>query len=299
MTDSPIDYEQAEGAHRSSLRLLRESFAAFLRSPLNVFSFSLTMLLILVALLAPVLAPYPFDAIDPATGLSPPSWEHLLGTDQAGRDVFSRLLYGARTSLQIAIITVAFGMIVGVTIGAVAGYYGRWVDEILMRIVEVFMAVPGIVMALALVAVLGPSLPSLVLALSIRRITQFARVTRGTVLSVKTMDYINACHAIGMSDLRVIFGHVLPNCVGPLIVLSSVLVGNVILTESALSFLGMGIQEPTPSIGTMIATGNEFLTFAPWISLFPGLFLLLIMIGFNLLGDGLRDHLDPRGGNVV
>ena len=161
------------------------------------------------------------------------------------------------------------------------------------------MAVPGIVMALALVAVLGPSLPSLVLALSIRRITQFARVTRGTVLSVKTMDYINACHAIGMSDLRVIFGHVLPNCVGPLIVLSSVLVGNVILTESALSFLGMGIQEPTPSIGTMIATGNEFLTFAPWISLFPGLFLLLIMIGFNLLGDGLRDHLDPRGGNVV
>ena len=299
MTDNTIDFEQTEGAYRSTFSLLRESFVTFLRSPLNAFSFSITMLLILIALLAPVLAPYPFDAIDPATGLSPPSAEHLMGTDQAGRDVFSRLLYGARTSLQIAIITVVFGMIIGVTIGAVAGYYGRWVDEVLMRIVEIFMAVPGIVMALALVAVLGPSLPSLVLALSIRRITQFARVTRGTVLSVKTMDYVAACDAIGMNDLRIIFTQVLPNCIGPLIVLSTVLVGNVILTESALSFVGLGIQEPLPSIGTMSATGNEFLTFAPWISLFPGLFLVLIMIGFNLLGDGLRDHLDPRGGNVV
>jgi peptide/nickel transport system permease protein len=160
------------------------------------------------------------------------------------------------------------------------------------------MAVPGIVMALALVAVMGPSIPSIILALSIRRITQFARVSRGAVLSVKTMDYVAACHALGMSDLRIIFLHILPNCLGPLIVLSSVLIGNVILTESALSFLGMGIQEPTPSIGTMIASGNEFLTFAPWISLFPGLFLLLVMLGFNLLGDGLRDHLDPRDGNL-
>jgi ABC-type dipeptide/oligopeptide/nickel transport system permease subunit len=152
---------------------------------------------------------------------------------------------------------------------------------------------------LALVSVLGPSLPSIVLALSIRRITQFARVARGSVLSVKTMDYIAACNGLGMRSMRIIFGHVLPNCIGPIIVLSSVLIGNVILTESTLSFLGMGIQEPTPSLGTMIAKGNEYLTFAPWISLFPGLFLFLMMISFNLLGDGLRDHLDPREGSVV
>ncbi|WP_323765847.1 ABC transporter permease [Marinovum sp.] len=298
MSQTASEYEGRAGAHRTSLVRARESFAIFLSKPLNAASFALTASLCLIAILAPVLAPYPYDAIDLAKGLTPPSWDNLLGTDTAGRDIFSRLLYGARMSLQIALVTVAFGMLVGVTIGAVAGYFGRWVDEVLMRIVEIFMAVPGIVMALALVAVLGPSIPSIILALSIRRITQFARVTRGAVLSVKTMDYISACHALGMSHPRIIFGHVLPNCVGPLIVLSSVLIGNVILTESALSFLGMGIQEPTPSIGTMIASGNEFLTFAPWISLFPGLFLLLVMLGFNLLGDGLRDHLDPRDGNV-
>lgn len=298
MNQSASHYEIIEGAHQTALARFFESFRVFLSKPLNVTSFFLTIMLCLVAILAPVLAPYPYDAVDLSKGLSPPSWENLLGTDTAGRDVLSRLLHGARMSLQIALATVAFGMIVGVTIGAIAGYFGRWVDEILMRIIEVFMAVPGIVMALALVAVMGPSIPSIILALSIRRITQFARVSRGAVLSVKTMDYVAACHALGMSDLRIIFLHILPNCLGPLIVLSSVLIGNVILTESALSFLGMGIQEPTPSIGTMIASGNEFLTFAPWISLFPGLFLLLVMLGFNLLGDGLRDHLDPRDGNL-
>ena len=168
-----------------------------------------------------------------------------------------------------------------------------------MRIVEVFMSIPGIVMALALVAVLGPSIPFIILALSIRRITQFARITRGAVLSVKQLDYVAACHAVGLSHARIIFLHVLPNCTGPIIVLSSVMLGNVILIESTLSFLGMGIQEPTPSWGTMIAKGNEYLTFAPWVSVFPGLFLFLTMLAFNLLGDGLRDQLDPRGGNIV
>ena len=187
----------------------------------------------------------------------------------------------------------------GVLIGGISGYFGGLIDEIIMRIVEIFMSIPGIVLALALIAVLGPSLPFIILALSIRRITQFARITRGTVLSVKQQAYVMACHAAGMSHLRIIFVHVLPNCSGPIIVLSSVLLGNVILTESTLSFLGMGIQEPTPSWGTMIAQGNEFLTFAPWVSVFPGLFLFLTMLAFNLLGDGLRDHLDPRGGNIV
>jgi len=256
-------------------------------------------LLIFVAILAPWIAPYPYDEVNPSYGMQPPSFEHLMGTDQAGRDILSRVLIGSRISLSIGLIAVIIGLVSGVLIGGISGYFGGLIDEIIMRIVEIFMSIPGIVLALALIAVLGPSLPFIILALSIRRITQFARITRGTVLSVKQQAYVMACHAVGMSHLRIIFVHVLPNCSGPIIVLSSVLLGNVILTESTLSFLGMGIQEPTPSWGTMIAQGNEFLTFAPWVSVFPGLFLFLTMLAFNLLGDGLRDHLDPRGGNIV
>jgi len=285
--------------YRSGWSLFFQSFGVFLESRLNRFSLGLAILLILMAAFAPWIAPYPYQEVNPANGLAPPGWPHLMGTDQAGRDIFSRVVYGARTSLFIGLVTVIFGLITGVAIGAVSGYVGGWVDEILMRIVEIFMSIPGIVMALALVSVLGPSIPSIVFALSIRRITQFARVTRGSVLSVKTQDYVTACRAIGMSNTRIILAHVLPNCLSPVIVLSSVLLGNVILTESTLSFLGMGIQEPLPSWGTMIAKGNEFLTFAPWISLFPGAFLFLTMIAFNLLGDGVRDHLDPRGGSVI
>lgn len=299
MTMMPSQTAERATATKNDWTLLKESFKHFLSSKLNRFSFGLTMCLLLLIVIAPFVAIYPYDEINPALGLSPPSWAHPMGTDQAGRDVFSRVIYGARTSLSIGLITVFFGLLTGVTIGAVSGYLGGWVDEITMRIVEIFMSIPGIVIALALVSVLGPSLPSIVLALSIRRITQFARVARGSVLSVKSQDYVTACHAIGMSNLRIIFVHILPNCIGPIIVLASVLLGNVILTESTLSFLGMGIQEPTPSWGTMIAKGNEYLTFAPWISVFPGLFLFLTMIAFNLLGDGLRDHLDPRGGSVV
>ena len=180
-----------------------------------------------------------------------------------------------------------------------SGFLGGLWDEIIMRIVEIFMSLPGIVSALALVAVLGPSPPFIVLALSIRRITQFARVMRGSVLSIKGLDYVTACHAIGIGSFSILFRHILPNCFGPIIVLATVLLGNVILVESTMSFLGMGIQEPQPSWGTMIAKGNEYITFAPWVTLFPGLFLFLTMLAFNLLGDGVRDHLDPRGGSVV
>jgi len=276
-----------------------DSFKIFLSQKLNIFSLGLTIFLILVAIFAPWISPYPFDEVNPSYGLQPPSYDHLMGTDMAGRDIFSRVLIGSRYSLSIGLIAVIIGLISGVMIGGISGYFGGLVDEVVMRIVEVFMSIPGIVMSLALVAVLGPSIPFIILALSIRRITQFARITRGAVLSVKQLDYVAACHAVGLSHARIIFLHVLPNCTGPIIVLSSVMLGNVILIESTLSFLGMGIQEPTPSWGTMIAKGNEYLTFAPWVSVFPGLFLFLTMLAFNLLGDGLRDHLDPRGGNIV
>lgn len=299
MTAAGAQPEMANTGYRSGWSIFTDSFRMFLSSRLNRYTFGLTIALLSLIVIAPLIAPYPYDAIDPANGLAPPSWTHVMGTDHAGRDIFSRVLYGAQTSLSIGIITVLFGMVSGVTIGAVSGYIGGLVDEGIMRIVEIFMSIPGVVLALALVAVLGPTLPSIILALSIRRITQFARVARGSVLSVKSQDYVTSCHALGMNNARILFIHVLPNCLGPIIVLASVLLGNVILTESTLSFLGMGIQEPTASWGSMIAKGNEYLTFAPWISVFPGLFLFLTMIAFNLLGDGLRDHLDPRGGSVV
>lgn len=267
----------------------------FFAEPLNVLSAALTLGLILMALFAPLLAPYPFDMVAPDQQWEPPSLKHWMGTDEYGRDILSRVIYGARVSLAIGLAAVGFAMVTGVAIGAVAGYAGGLVDELIMRVVEVFMSIPGVVLALAIVGILGTSLPTIIVALSIYRVTQFARVTRGTVLSVKVQDYVSACHAIGMSNSRILFLHILPNCTGPIIVLATVLLGNVILTEATLSFLGMGIQPPMASWGVMIAAGNEYLMFAWWVSIFPGVFLLLTMLAFNLLGDGLRDFFDPRG----
>jgi ABC-type dipeptide/oligopeptide/nickel transport system permease subunit len=271
-----------------------ENLKVFLSKKLNMFSFSLVIFLIFIAIFSSILSPHQFDQVNPSNALAPPSLEHFMGTDTTGRDIFSRVLHGTTTSLSLALSTIIFGLVIGVSLGAISGYFVGIIDEIIMRIIDVFMSIPGVILALAMVAILGPNPIYLVLALSIRRIIQFARVTRGVVLSIKELDYVSACHAIGMSHLRIIFIHILPNCIGPIIVLSTVLIGNVILMESTLSFLGMGIQEPTPSWGTMIAKGNEFLTFAPWVSVAPGLFLFTTMIAFNLLGDGVRDHLDPK-----
>ena len=279
---------------RKNLHHFIENLKIFLSKKLNIFSFSLVMFLIFIAIFSPILSPHQFDQVNPSNALAPPSLEHFMGTDTTGRDIFSRVLHGTTTSLSLALTTIIFGLVTGVSLGAIAGYFVGIVDEIIMRIVDVFMSIPGVILALAMVAILGPDPIYLVLALSIRRIIQFARVTRGVVLSIKELDYISACHAIGMGHVRIIFIHVLPNCIGPIIVLSTVLIGNVILMESTLSFLGMGIQEPTPSWGTMIAKGNEFLTFAPWVSVAPGIFLFITMIAFNLLGDGVRDYLDPK-----
>ena len=279
---------------RKNLYHFIENLKIFLSKKLNIFSFSLVMFLIFIAIFSPILSPHQFDQVNPSNALAPPSLEHFMGTDTTGRDIFSRVLHGTTTSLSLALTTIIFGLVTGVSLGAISGYFVGIVDEIIMRIVDVFMSIPGVILALAMVAILGPDPIYLVLALSIRRIIQFARVTRGVVLSIKELDYISACHAIGMGHVRIIFIHVLPNCIGPIIVLSTVLMGNVILMESTLSFLGLGIQEPTPSWGTMIAKGNEFLTFAPWVSVAPGIFLFITMIAFNLLGDGVRDHLDPK-----
>ena len=274
---------------------LAEHLKRFFSHPLNAISGIIIAVMLTMAFTAPLIAPFPYDLVATDEQWQGPSAKHWLGTDQYGRDVLSRIIYGSRISLLVGFITVVIAMVIGVAMGSIAGYFGGKVDEILMRVVEIFMAVPGIVLALAIVAMLGPSLVNLIIALCIYRIAQFARITRGAFLSVMALDYVTSCRALGMNGFRVIMFHVLPNCLGPIVVLATVLFGNVILTEATLSFLGLGIQPPAASWGVMIADGNEYLVFAPWMSVFPGIFLLFTMLSVNLLGDGLRDHLDPRG----
>lgn len=298
MSAEPLDAPGAAppaGPARPRGRTAASGLIAFLRHPANAISAAVLALIVAAALAAPLVAPYPFDAIALDKQLQPPSWQHWMGTDQYGRDVLSRAIYGARVSLLVGFAAVGLAVVVGVTLGSVAAYAGGLFDEAIMRVVEVFMSVPGVVLALAIVGILGPSLPNLIIALSVYRITQFARVSRGAVLSVKGRDYIHACDALGYGRARVLMLHILPNCVGPIVVLATVLFGNAILTEATVSFLGVGIQPPAASWGVMIADGNEYLLIAWWISVLPGLCLLCTMIAINLLGDGLRDFFDPRG----
>ncbi len=279
-------------------RLVRH-LRRFFSHPLNCISAGIAISMMLMAIFAPLIAPFHYSEVNTAEQWQGPSEKHWLGTDQYGRDILSRVIYGSQISLLVGFSTVSLAMFLGVTIGSISGYFGGKIDEIIMRAVEVFMAIPGIVLALAIVSVLGPSVTNVIIAISVYRVTQFARVTRGSFLSVMSMDYIEACRAQGLGGARIMFLHALPNCIGPIVVLATVLMGNVILSEATLSFLGLGIQPPLASWGVMIGDGNEYLMFAPWMSVWPGVFLLITMMAFNLLGDGLRDYLDPRGRSVL
>ncbi len=275
----------------------RAEVVRFLSRPSNAIYSALAVFIVLAAILAPVLTPYGEAQMNFGARLQPPSAAHPMGTDQFGRDILTRVLYGARISLLVGFASIGIAMVIGTAVGAVAAYVGGIVDDILMRLIDVLMSVPGVVLALAIVAVLEPGLISIIIALSVIRVSQFARVTRGSVLVVMRQEYVAACHVIGTSATRIVMRHILPNILGPIIVLATVRFGNAILAEATLSFLGLGIQPPAASWGVLIANGNESLFSAPWISLFPGLALLLTMLAFNLLGDGLRDHIDPDSRN--
>jgi peptide/nickel transport system permease protein len=257
------------------------------------------LLLILAAVLAPVLAPHNPN-IQFSSGLKSngtpvgPCAEFPFGTDNLGRDVLSRVLYGARISLVVGVVSTVINLVLGVLVGTVAGYFGGWVDNVLMRVTDVILAFPLLLFCMALVAVLGPSLWNVLLSIGILGWGTMARVVRGQVLAVKEFEYVQAERALGASNARIMFRVILPNIIGPVIVLSTLNVGQNILIESGLSFLGIGIQPPTPSWGNMIQAGMQTYTFAPWTLWFPGLALVIAVLGFNLLGDGLRDILDPR-----
>ena len=256
--------------------------------------FFIIIIFILMALFAPVIAPYDPVKMEPANKLQTPSADHWFGTDDKGRDILSRIMYGARISLTVGIVSTLIGAAVGIVLGLISGYYGRWIDSLIMRICDVLLAFPGILLALAIIAVLGTSTTNVIIAVAFFAIPTFARIVRGSVLSVKKLEYIDAIRALGASDFRIIFMHILPNILSPIIVQATLYIASAIITASALSFLGMGTQPPTPEWGTMLSDGRSYIRQAPHITLFPGLVIFLVVMGFNLFGDGLRDALDPK-----
>jgi peptide/nickel transport system permease protein len=254
----------------------------------------LTLALIFIALAAPLLAPFdPFHQ-DTIRRLEPPSKDHLLGLDDLGRDVLSRIIWGARVSLRVGFSVVILTSLIGVTLGAISGYFGGLIDTIIMRITDILMAFPGILLAIALVAVLGPNLNNVVLALATIGWVSYARLVRGQVLKVREMEYVTAARALGARSPRVIALHVLPNVINPVIVMATLGLAGAILAEAALSFLGLGVQPPTPSWGAMLTSGRRYLGLANHLAIYPGIAIMLAVMGLNFLGDGLIDALDPK-----
>lgn len=267
----------------------------FVRTPSAMVGLALVMTFVLMAILAPWLAPYDPREASLIDTLAPPSAEHPLGQDLQGRDELSRIIYGARNSLQIGVISVAIGVALGLVVGALAGYIGGWVDSALMRLMDMMLAIPGLLFAIAIVAVLGPGLYQIMLAIGIVNVPIFARLLRGSILHLKTTDFALSARAIGASGPRVLVAHLLPNALTPLIVQATLAVATAVIDAAGLGFLGLGPQDPrTAEWGTMLADAPLYLARAPHLAIFPGIAIVLSVLGFNLLGDGLRESLDPR-----
>ncbi|HXH12719.1 MAG TPA: ABC transporter permease [Alphaproteobacteria bacterium] len=263
------------------------------RNPWALVGLGIVAFFVLAGVLAPWIAPY--DPLRPDFGrtLQGPSLDSPLGRDELGRDILSRVIYGARLSLWIGGIAVAIGVLLGVPLGAVSGYYPQ-LDLLVQRLIDIMLAFPGLLLAIVLISILGVGLINVMVAIGVASIPTYARLVRGSVLSIKEMDYIAAAHAMGMGDLRIIFRHVLPNCLAPLIVQSTLQIATAILFAAGLGFLGLGARPPLPEWGVMLSTGRDYLRIAPHVATFPGLAIMFAVLGFNLLGDGLRDALDPR-----
>ncbi len=268
-------------------RLIRK----FTRKRIIIYG-SVLAVLVVLSLFAPYFAPY--DPIQISMeGRKSPNVDHIFGTDRLGRDILSRIIYGTKYSLSIGIMSVSIGLIFGTTMGVLSAYYGGLVDTIIMRFIDALLAFPGILLALVVIAVLGPGLFNVMLAVGISTVPEYARLARGKVLSVMQLEYIEAIHSIGGSNFRVIVKHILPNISAPITILATLQVGNAILVGSGLSFLGMGAQPPTPEWGLMTAEGRNFMSQAWWISTFPGIAILITVISINQFGDGLREAIDP------
>jgi peptide/nickel transport system permease protein len=251
---------------------------------------------IVIAITAPVVSPYDPVATNWLAVRKPPSLQHLFGTDEIGRDVLSRIIWGTRTSLAAGIVSVSIALAVGMSIGLVCGYRGGLIDNILMRVIDAMLAIPFLILAIALSAFLGPDLTNAMIAIGVSQMPVFARLTRAQVLAAKHEDYVEAARALGNRDTRILFRHILPNIVSPILVQATLAIAAAIIAEASLSFLGLGEQPPAASWGSMLNTAKNFLAQAPWMALWPGLAIFSLVLSFNLLGDGLRDALDPRRG---
>lgn len=254
----------------------------------------MVLVFLIVAIFAPWIAPHDPYAQNMQVMLQSPSLDHLFGTDEFGRDIFSRIIYGAQISLMIGIVGVLISIVFGVALGTVSGYFGGIVDSVVMRVMDIFMAFPSFLLALAIVSVLGPGMVNVMIAIGIFSVPTFARLSRSAVISAKNKEYIEAARAMGGTHLFIIWKHILPNSIAPIIVLSTMRIATAILTAAGLSFLGMGAQPPTPEWGAMLSTGREYLRTAPHVSTIPGLAIMFMVLAFNMLGDGLRDALDPK-----
>jgi peptide/nickel transport system permease protein len=275
------------------------SWRLLLRNPVTVVSAVVLGIVVFVAVAANWITPFGVNDVDVPSALRPPSGDHWFGTDELGRDVLSRVLVATQASMRVAVVSVAFAVIVGVTVGIVAGYRGGWVDTVFMRVVDVMFAFPVLLLALAVVAILGPGTTTTILAIGIVYTPIFARVARASTLSVRVEPFVQMSQAMGTGNLYILTRHIVPNIAGPLIVQTSLSLAFAILSEAALSFLGLGIQPPQPSLGRMIFDSQGFVTMAWWMAVFPGAAIFVIVLAFNLVGDGLRDVLDPKQRTMI
>ena len=290
-TNGNIVPELTKRVHRGPLA---EVLFRLSKSPLAMFGLAIILLLVFCAIFAEVISPYDPTTQDLAHMFETPSSAHWLGTDEFGRDILSRLIYGARVSLQVGFVAVGIALVVGGFLGAVSGYYGGRLDNAIMRVMDVLLSIPQTLLAIAIVAALGPNLMNLMIAVGISSVPRFSRLLRASVLSVKEMEFIEAARAMGASDFRIILLHILPNCCAPLIVQATLSVAGAILSSAALSFIGLGIQPPFPEWGGMLSSARGYLRGSAYLSMFPGIAIVVTIIALNFLGDGLRDAMDPK-----
>ncbi len=290
-TNGNVVPELTKRIHRGPLA---EVLFRLSKSPLAMFGLAIILLLVFCAIFAEVISPYNPTAQDLAHMFETPSSAHWLGTDEFGRDILSRLIYGARVSLQVGFVAVGIALVLGGFLGAVSGYYGGRLDNAIMRVMDVLLSIPQTLLAIAIVAALGPSLMNLMIAVGISAVPTYARIVRGSVLSIRNMEFIEAARAVGSPDLRIILKHIIPNSMAPIIVQSTLGVASAILNAAGLSFIGLGIQPPNPEWGAMLSGGRQYIRDFPHMTLYPGLAIMFTILALNFLGDGLRDALDPK-----
>lgn len=286
--------QQSNTTKRGRFRNLQDMWIRMRRNKLAMVGLFILIVLVLVAIFADQIAPYGFAEQDLASQFQPPSAEHWFGTDDLGRDIFSRVVYGSRISLKVGFISVGIALVIGTLIGAVTGYYGGRIDIALMRFIDVLQSIPDILLAIAILAALGPGLANLMIAVGIAAIPGYARIVRSSVLSIRDMEFVEAAKANGSSDFRIILKHIIPNCMAPIIVQATLGVAYAIINAAGLSFIGLGLEPPTPEWGAMLSGGRDYIRDHWYMTIFPGLAIVTTIFALNVMGDGLRDALDPK-----